>query len=221
MKYKGLLYCCLTALLMACTTDAYDKGEGKYSYLKTELVEAHVGSDKNVDFVVTDEGERLMAEPPFTAKWITTADTTYRALLLYDCKTDGKAACLSFGRINVLEPVVADSVKNGVKTDPVRYESSWVSTSRRYLNVAVYLVTGATDDSEMLHRLGMVADTLTVWPDSTRTLRLRLYHDQQTIPQYYSQRTYFSVPLYDIDADTVTLSVNTFDGIVERSFTVK
>ena len=61
--------------LAACTIDAYEKGEGEYSLLTAELVEAYVDNDKHVSHVVTDQGERLTLTSPLTAQWIETPDT--------------------------------------------------------------------------------------------------------------------------------------------------
>ena len=71
---------CLLALVAvsACTQDAYEKGEGVYSEMTAQLADAHVNSDKRVDYVDTDEGERLMLSKSASAGFITKADTTYR-----------------------------------------------------------------------------------------------------------------------------------------------
>jgi len=36
------------------------------------------------------------------------------------------------------------------------------------------------------------------------------------VPEYYSQRTYVSIPLTGVDADSLWLTVNTYDGLVIR-----
>lgn len=52
--------------------------------------------------------------------------------------------------------------------------------------------------------------------DGTTTQHLTLYHDQGGVPEYYSQRTYVSIPLSDIHADFIILTINTYDGGKER-----
>lgn len=206
-------------LAVACTTDAYDKGEGSYSYVKTELVCAHIASDQSMDYIDTDEGERLTVSPAYTARWIARADTTYRAIAYYDCKTEGVARMLSSSRVSVVVPRPATAAVGDIKTDPVRMESMWVSTNRRYLNATIYVLVGSTDDDEAVHRLGLIADTLTMNADSTTTLHVRLYHDQGGVPEYYSQRAVFSVPLDSITADSISFTVNTYAaGNVIRRF---
>ena len=77
------------SLLLSCTTDAYDKGEGEYSQLRADFVEAHVGSDKRVDYVLTDDGDSLRTNPPFTVSWITKRQTPLCRALFYYNLQDG------------------------------------------------------------------------------------------------------------------------------------
>ena len=67
-------------LVTSCTQDGYDKGEGQYSYLRGDFVEAYIGADKNMVSLMTDEGETLPLSQPYTAKWITRSDTVYLRL---------------------------------------------------------------------------------------------------------------------------------------------
>ena len=60
MKYLPF-YLVALLLLVSCTQDNYDKGEGEYSLMRADFVEAHVGSDKRVDYVVTDDGDSWAA----------------------------------------------------------------------------------------------------------------------------------------------------------------
>ena len=214
----GLLW-----LVAACTIDAYEKGEGEWSLTTAELVEAHVGGDKHVDYVDTDLGERLTMNPRLTAKWIEKGDTTYRAVLYYNKLRAGEAEAVSMGRVGVLVPrrLMADSSSSAkgrtevMKTDPVYLESVWLAKNRRYLNLRLRLLTGATDDEEAVHTIGLVVDSLASTPTHPRLL---FYHDQGGQPEYYSSVAFASVPLSLLKADTVTLVVNTYDGVVEKTF---
>jgi len=200
-------------LITACTIDAYEKGEGAYSQMTAELVEAYIGSDKYVGQVETDQGERLTLQQPYTAKWIQTADTTYRALLYYNKVRAGEAEPVSMSRVGVL--LLHDSIKGGMKTDPLYIESAWIAKNRHYLNLRLRLLTGSTDDEAAQHSIGLVRDTVASTPSH---LRLQLYHDQGGCPEYYSFVTYASIPLADIKADTITLDINTYNGVVRRSW---
>ena len=57
--------------------------------------------------------------------------------------------------------------------------------------------------------------------DNTKTLYLRLYHDQGGVPEYYSQRAFLSVPLQKLGVDSIHFEVNTYDGIVRKTLFVK
>lgn len=215
-----ITYCALLASIAftACTIDAYEKGEGQYSLLTAEFVEAYVNSDKQVDYVDTDQGDRLTMAIPFSADWIETADTTYRAVLYYNMTTDGKADGVSMSRVGVLIPSPVSRLKEGMKTDPLYIESMWLSKNRKYLNIRLRLMTGSADEKDAHHTLGLFTDSI---GSTASNSRVQLYHDQGGRPEYYSSVTFASIPLAEIKADTLTLTVNTYSGVMERQFVLR
>ena len=224
MRLKTRLHTALLALslgFLACTQDAYDKGQGTYSLMRVDLVEAHVRADSLIDYVTTDDGQLLQLLQPSRHTWVKTTDTLYRAMLYYNLSGQDKAEVLSCAPVITTKVTPADSLKEGMKTDPVGLESVWMARSRRYLNVSIYLKMGESDNDKAVHRLAIVKDTLVENADATSTLCLQLYHDQGNVPAYYSQRTYFSIPLYDLQADSVSLTVTTYDGRVTKLFATK
>jgi hypothetical protein len=204
---RNLLCLLMVFAAVACTQDAYEKGEGAYSEMTAQLADAHVNSDKRVDYVDTDEGEHLMLSQSASARFITKADTTYRVSFYYKM-VEGKAEPLSMGRVTVFSPQVIKAMK----TDPVRMESMWIGRSKKYLNMSFYVMTGTTDDDDVKQTLGCRRDGVTKNADDTQTLRLTLYHDQGGVPEYYSQRVYVSIPIQGIKVDSISLQVNTYDG---------
>jgi hypothetical protein len=223
MKRPSFLFTisAVLATLFSCTQDAYEKGEGTYSLMQADFVEAHSNSSKQIDQALTDDGLMLSLQQPMTTAWTTTADTVYRAVLYYNKVEDGKVEAVSCSRVSVAFITPKDSLTKDMKTDPLRMESVWLAKSRRYLNVGFYLKSGPTDDKEALHHLGIVADTTITHADGSNTLHLQLYHDQGGVPEYYSQRSYVSIPLYTLKADSVSLSINTYEGIVTKQFCIK
>ncbi|MCR5270841.1 MAG: hypothetical protein K6D91_07470 [Prevotella sp.] len=209
------LFCLAVVILAlsACTQDVYEKGEGPYSRMLAEMVVAHANSDKQIDYVVTDENERLVTAPPFTTSWITTADSTYRGILYYN-KGDKQAEAISFNRVTVLAP---QQIKD-VKTDPVKVETCWVSTNQTYLNLGVRLMVGSTTDTDakQLVAAHLVGKKQNI--DGTKTVFLQFYHDQNGVPAYYSHRSYFSIPLSGLNADSVSISINTYEGTTTHVF---
>ena len=107
-----------------------------------------------------------------------------------------------------------------MKTDPVKFESAWLSKTGKYLNLSLYLMTGAMDNDKAMQTLHIVQDTIMTNPDATRTSHLRLYHDQAGFPEYYSTQVYASILTSQIDADSVRISINTYKGAVTKSFSL-
>jgi len=206
----------LSLITSSCTQDAYEKGEGRYSQMVAEMVEAKTSTDGRVVSFVTDNDEQFTVNSPFTSKLMPKADTVYRAIFYYNKEEQG-AEVVGTDRVGVIVPRDVEDMK----TDPVKMESVWLAKSRRYLNLSVYLMLGAVDDETTVQKLGCHRDTLIVNADGTKTLCLRLHHDQAGVPQYYSSRTYLSIPLAGVDADSIWLSINTYDGLVSKKFCCK
>lgn len=222
-----LLFCLIlcAAAFAGCEQDAYDKGDASYSYMRADFVEAVVGSDKRIAGVVTDDDVQLRLTTPFTASWIQRADTVYRAVMFYNMGVQEfgssgvqEAEVVSLQRIATLSVRTSRQVGFGVADDPLKLESVWLSGNKKYLNLRVIVMTGLTDDDGATQSLGMVSDTILVGDDGLRTCHLRLLHSQGDVPQYYSQRVYFSVPVNRLEADSLRLTVNTYDGVVTKGF---
>ncbi len=211
----------LSLSLLACTTDSYDKGEGSYSLMQAHMVDAHIDGKQLVDYIATDDGDTLQLAPPLQQTWTQTTDTFCRALFYFNKTASRQAQPLSATRIGTAAIVPRDSLKEGMKTHPVKLESIWLAKTRRYLNVGLYLKVGTTDREDARHRLAVIADTLQTRADGTVMLHLSLYHDQGGVPEYYSQRTFFSIPLYQLQADSVSLTVHTYQGAVVRQFGIR
>ena len=67
----------------------------------------------------------------------------------------------------------------------------------------------------------MISDTLMSHSDGKKTLHLRLYHDQGGMPEYYSQRTYFSIPIQKLGVDSIQFTINTYKGLVTKTLSLK
>lgn len=209
-------FCLFVSLLFSCETDAYDKGEGDYSLIRAELVDMHVDANKKADYFETDSNDRLTVDNPFTTKTFTTPDSIYRMALYYK-ETDAEhAEVFNMSTVAVLHPRTFKA--DAMKTDPVSFESAWMSQNHRYLNASIYLKLGSTTDEDAIQKLGVQTDTLMQNADNTRTLHLCLFHDQAGVPEYYSQRVYVSIPLQHVDADSLVLNINTYSGMVKKFF---
>jgi hypothetical protein len=216
---KKLLYL-FAFFLFSCTQDAYEKGEGKYSLMRGDFAEASINSDKQIVSITTDEGELLPLKERWKAKWIETADTTYRCILYYNKVEDqsGKqqAEIISIGQVPCPRVVPLSEFDKELKTDPVKFESIWLSRSGKYLNMSLQLMTGYTEDTTAIQKLSFVADTLVTYPDSKRTLHFCLHHDQNGVPEYYTTQAYVSLLVDSLHADSVHLTINTYKGSIDK-----
>ena len=209
----------------SCTQDAYEKGEGEYSLMRADFIEAHANGQKEIDRITTDDGDQYSVTKTFTTKWVTTADSTYRCILYYNKVEEGSGKYsvepISIGQVPCPKITPLTELEKPMKTDPVKFESAWLSKTGKYLNLSLYLMTGTTDDEDASQTLHVVQDTIMTNPDATRTSHLRLYHDQGGIPEYYSTQVYASILTSQIDVDSVSLTINTYKGLVTKTFFLK
>lgn len=196
----------LAALLAAsCTTETYDSGNGKYSYLLAEFAEVHTAEAKLADYAVNDAGRHITFASPLAVRWADTPDTLYRALLYYN-NTPAASEPLAALQVYVLNPLEKDSVSS-TATDPVTLESTWQSENGRWLNLSLLVKTGKSEDENAFQSIGMMSSL-----DEDSLLHLTLLHDQGAVPQYYTTRVYVSVPLDDTVQLPLRLTVNTYEG---------
>ncbi len=205
------------AAFAACQSDSYETGQGPYSLMQADFVEAHTSALGLMDRVETDESHVFSLAQPQEVKWATTPDSLYRALLYYEKANDSVARTVSISQVPTLHPKQLKPEET-LCTDPVKFESMWISANGKYLNLGLYLKNGSTQGDSLHHTVGMIRESETTDVDGKRTVSLRLYHDQGGVPEYYSSRYYVSVPCKEIDADSVVVTINTYNGAVERRF---
>jgi len=129
---------------------------------------------------------------------------------------DGKAEIVSMSKVGVARPrqlATKDGKQEEMKTDPVYVESMWMSKNKKYVNMRLRLLTGSTDDEKAVQTLGIISETA----DSS-VEKLVLYHDQGGQPEYYSTTVFVSIPLDKVKANELTITVNTYDGRITRTF---
>jgi hypothetical protein len=211
----------LAFLLLSCTTDSYDQGDGRYSQLTADFGELAVNSRKQGVSFVTDEGVRYILQQSVTASWIKTADSVYRATIYYNKVEEQTVEVVRLISMPTLIPRDARLYKRQPQ-DPLGVESCWVTASGKYLNMGLLMKNGRNDDgSEGIHALSLVCDEVRLNDDQTRTAYYRLLHEQGEAPEYYTNRRYVSVLLPDKDRpDSVHLTIKTYDGLVEKKFKI-
>lgn len=219
LKVITILICQLSIVnLSSCTTDSYDKGQGKYSLMQAELVDMTINADKQGTAFVTDADERFSLTPVVTASWIQTADTTYRAMLYFNVLSGNNAEPVSVGTVPTLRAREHWKIDDP-KEDPIGLESAWLGKNGKYLNLGILLKTGQVDGEDGVHTIGLAQDTILVNTDGTRTAKFRFLHDQAGVPEYYTNRRFVSILLPDtVVLDTIRLTIPTYNGKTERVF---
>lgn len=221
--YRYILFCTiflLTAFIFSsCETEDYDTGDGDLSYVRADFANIHTSEAKKVDYVCTDNGDSLLVRPFSDCEWATTPDSVYRALFYYNVKTKdtGTVEAISIKQVLALRLLQTSKMKE-VHTDPLVFESAWMSPNKKYLNLGLYVKSGKVEGDER-QTVGMLCDTIYTRDDGRRLFSLRMFHDQSNIPAYYSVRVYASVPLDGLTpGDSILLNVNTYEGEVTRAF---
>lgn len=209
-------------LLVTCTTHDYETGDGKFSYYRADFVDIYTNSNAYFVNAMTDDGDSLVFSSPFSVKWATTPDSAYRALLYYN-KEEGKLQPRSAQTVLVPNIRPISKVKT-MYNDPVKMISAWRSRNGRYVNLCLGLVTGTNEDDESKHSVGMICDTLLQHDDGSKHLQLKFYHSRNGMPEYYTTKLYFSIPLknnpYHLGTgDSLSVMVNTYEGWVTKTFT--
>ena len=214
------LYFCAVMLMAACETDSYEKGEGKYSLMQADFAELTVNSQKEATAFITDDGDSYQFESPYTIKWIETADTIYRTIIYYNKVREKLATPMGVSAVPTLKPVKASSFKEQPQ-DPIGFESAWVSANGKYINIGLLMKTGRVNDEEPPHVIGLAQDTVYVRDDGRRTACYRFLHSKNNTPEYYTNRRYVSILLPEEPLDTVHLSIQTYNGLLEKSFVLQ
>lgn len=80
------------ALLASCTTEQYDSGDGKWSYLRSDFAEVYTDAQSRMSSFTTDEQLSLQVEGTPKVSWMTTPDSTYRALVYYAAPSSSSAS---------------------------------------------------------------------------------------------------------------------------------
>lgn len=205
--------CLLMACFASCTQRDYEAGDGEYSYLRADMVQLRVSSDKLVRSALLDDGTDIALSAPIGPTWVTRPDTLYRSMLCYDARTH---KAISAARVLVPAIHQAGEVEKP-KYDPVKVQSSWTSGNGRYLNLRLDILTGDPEDEKAFHSLGLVSDSSAPLADGTPCRTIRLLHDRSGMPEYYTTTVYLTLdtqllPEPLAPGETLRLVVNTYNG---------
>lgn len=222
---RAILPLLLAILAMpSCSNDSYDSGDSTYSYLRTDFADATTDSQARIVSATTDDNTHLSFSAPFATSWTNVADTTYRTLLYYTTGESGSQRNtvdpVSAVRVYVLTPTQTNSTE-AAPTDPIHFQSAWLSSNKKHINLSVALMTGVADGKDAKQSIGLTCDSTTTDKHGHHTYHYKLTHAQGDVPQYYKSTIYVSIPTSKMTAgDSVRLSLNTYNGLVTREFTI-
>lgn len=215
----------VTALLMlsACKNDSYESGDGQYSYLQADFVEANTSASKELVSARTDDGDMLLFSPHVFKEWASTPDSVYRSLLYYNKVNDDRTTEV-YSIVQI--PVVKIHKLKGtdeISTDPLFLKSAWISKNRKYLNLYFGIKTGVEDGNDNIQTLSVVYAPDVNNSNDSRNPYIKVVHKQNGVPEYYTSYGYISVPLNDFAlGTTIHLSVNTYDkGWITKDLVIK
>lgn len=196
---RALCGVALVACLHACTTDTYEEGDARYSYLRADFGMLHASVPGMADFFVVDRGDTVRLANAVAIDWVLRADTLYRALVYYDARN---ATLFKASRVLVAKPFTTLR-PDTVGSDFIRVESSW--TGGGFFNVGFAVKTGQSTAQAGAQTVGLMIDSTVRRPDSPCTdVYLRLVHRQNGQPEYYTVHGYVSTAvqpecIYHID----------------------
>ena len=190
----------LALAVSACSSDAYDTGDGSLSYMRADFVKAFADHDGKFTAAITDDDLSLTLQPTIAAGW-SAPDTVCRALLYYDAAQLSESASeatvrpVAIGRVLMPKVVNRPALAADLPTDPVVMETAWRSNNHKYINLGLQLKTGTTDGNVAAQAIGWVYTGSTTLDGGAQRHSFMLAHSQNGVPQYYSTPLYVSLSL--------------------------
>lgn len=204
----------IVILLVACTNDSFKTGDSEYSYMQSDFVEATTNTNAAFVSAVTDDGDTLLLHSALSAKWATKADTTYRAQLYYN-RNNLEVVPIAISKVYVLP--VSQQPHTTNTPDPMGFTSAWIAKTRKYINLELALKTGKNTENKQ--SLGVSLENVASSVSGTNKYTLRLLHQQNNVPQYYTVRTFVSIPTtFAHKGDSIEVHINTYKGEVIKAF---
>ena len=205
--------------MASCTVEPYESGDTSLSYLMAEMVDMHVVGRK-IKSIVTDSDERLAVSSSYLLpEKMEHRDTTYRMMLYYNKEGSNSVDLKSLKRAYVVKSSDKHSSLT-LKDDPVKFISAWKAQNGSYINMSLGLMVGNAENEDAVHKVGLVVNSVETMADGSKTFYLTLHHDQDSIPEYYTQTVYISVPLKEYSAgDRICIRMNTYSEWIEKIFT--
>ena len=185
--FLSILIISYTFILASC-----DKEDYVYPNVITEFIDACTDESGTLSFFQTDKGEILQIQPREGINGLQ-KDSTYRTISTYkiisNSTKEKRIMLYTCQLIPSMIPMKSESFLFGIVTDPVDIQSIWKSGD--YLNMVLLIKC-----KEKKHTLHFVDEGITIQPDKSQVLNLRLYHDRNNDIEAFTRKYYLSVPLW-------------------------
>lgn len=212
---KQLLLLLLCAIVASCSVDSYETGDNEYSYMRADFGIAYTNGKAAVEYATNDNDDRIDFEEAATASWITTPDSAYRALIYYN-KVGEKAECISLSRVLTLIPKEAGELSE-IHSDPLMFESAWVSSNKSFVNIGFAVKTGQVDGNFLAQEIGICVDSVVTKTGGERHYYMQMTHKQNGSPEYYSSKGFASIQIKsEYRGAILHLSIPTYNGKTEK-----
>lgn len=182
----------LLSSFLISLSSCHDDDDAPYPSVITELADCPTDAQGTMSSIVLDDDTRLTLSNPKTGL---KPSVTYRALVGYTLGNDGYATLYSAKPATLLK----DSTDVAI-SDPTNIVSIW--RTGRYINLHLLPKTQGGNQT-----WGYIVERI-----EGQHAYLRLHHRQGSDPISYSTDQYASLLLSDIEADTFTLTIETFSG---------
>lgn len=145
------------------------------------------------------------------------ADTLARVYAIY-VEDEAKGGVRLYGLQRIFSPRAEVIPTAEMRRDPVKVISIW-KTGSRWLNLHLGIMSGGK-----AHTCAFAREWEAAAADRPAKLRITLYHDRGDDGEFYTEKTYLSVPLRHyadslrVGVDSVEVRVQAYDGEVVRSF---
>jgi len=182
------------------------------------MVDMHVVG-REVRSIVTADEQLAVSSSYQLPENMEHRDTTYRMMLYYNKEGNKPIELKSLRRAHVVKASDKQSSLT-IHDDPVKLISVWKAQNSSYINMSLGLMVGNAENEDAVHKVGLVINSVETMADGSKTYYFTLHHDQDSIPEYYTQTVYISVPLKEYSAgDRICIRMNTYSGWIEKIFT--
>lgn len=202
MRVRALIMIAVV-LLTACANDPYETGDGIYSYVTADFVEAYTDADCKISTMLTDDGRMLRFEQPFVTGKDGVPDSIYRCMAYYDHLEGDRAKVRSLSLVptpHITEP------SDTLLRDPLEITAAWLAKNGRYVNLSIRYKTGLIKGESVRHNVCVVKDSIV-----GDTMHLTLHHDKKGTPEHYTEDAYISLRTTEIETKYVTIHTNTYE----------